>query len=73
MPSALVRYEALRRPRTSRVQEISRGNAKRFHLPDGPRQRERDALMATGSTDWSVHAAAWIYQHDATIIDADGA
>jgi hypothetical protein len=40
-----------------------------FHLPDGPEQRERDAQMASGLTDWSFRAAAWIYEHDAALAD----
>jgi 2-polyprenyl-6-methoxyphenol hydroxylase-like FAD-dependent oxidoreductase len=46
IPSALARYESVRRERTARVQAISRGNGERFHLPDGPRQQARDAAMA---------------------------
>ena len=44
-------------------------NKTRFHLPDGPEQEERDAQMATGSTDWSKTAIAWIYEHDATKLE----
>jgi salicylate hydroxylase len=62
---ALRRYERLRLPRASRLQAMSTDNKTRFHLPDGPRQRRRDAEMASGSTDWSFDAVAWIYQHDA--------
>jgi salicylate hydroxylase len=47
VPAALLRYEELRRPRTARVQEMSRGNGVRFHLPDGPDQRARDEVMAS--------------------------
>ena len=65
VPGALRRYEALRLPRTSRVQAMSTRNKARFHLPDGPEQEERDARMADGSTDWSMEAVAWIYGHDA--------
>jgi salicylate hydroxylase len=65
IPEALRRYERLRIPRTSRLQAISADNKTRFHLPDGPAQRERDARMATGSTDWSLKAMAWVYKHDA--------
>lgn len=65
MPAALARYERLRIPRTSRLQAQSAANKARFHLPDGPEQRERDARMATGATDWSYGAVAWIYGHDA--------
>ena len=64
-PVALRRYETLRLPRASRVQAMSTGNKTRFHLPDGPEQEERDARMATESTDWSMEAVAWIYEHDA--------
>jgi salicylate hydroxylase len=49
VPVALARYEALRRPRTARVQGMSRDNGVRFHLPDGPDQQARDAAMATAS------------------------
>ena len=65
IPDALRRYERLRIPRTSRLQAMSANNKTRFHLPDGPEQRERDTRMAAGSTDWSFDNVAWIYQHDA--------
>jgi salicylate hydroxylase len=42
-------------------------NKTRFHLPDGPAQQDRDAQMATGTTDWSANAAAWIFRHDAAL------
>ena len=44
-------------------------NKARFHFEDGPEQEERDRLMATGSTDWSNSAIAWIYGHDASKLD----
>ena len=34
-------YEAVRKPRASRIQSLSEVNKTRFHLPDGPAQRER--------------------------------
>ena len=40
-------------------------NKTRFHLLDGPEQQRRDAEMASGTTDWSIEAVAWIYAHDA--------
>ena len=61
---ALRRYEALRLPRTARIQELSSRNKTRYHLPDGPEQQARDAEMATGTTDWSTDAVAWIWGHD---------
>jgi salicylate hydroxylase len=65
---ALRRYEALRRPRASRLQELSAANKIRFHLPDGPEQEARDAEMVRGATDWSLDAVAWLYGHDASLI-----
>jgi salicylate hydroxylase len=67
-PAALRRYEALRRPRATRLQELSAANKTRFHLPDGPEQEARDAEMARGATDWSIDAVAWLYGHDASTL-----
>jgi salicylate hydroxylase len=65
VPEALRRYEALRLPRTSRVQGLSEANKTRFHLSDGAAQQARDAEMARGATDWSLKAVAWLYGYDA--------
>jgi salicylate hydroxylase len=61
---ALARYQQLRLPRTAHVQSLAANNKIRFHLPDGPEQVARDAKMATGGTDWSFKAIAWIYGYD---------
>ncbi|WP_199434704.1 FAD-dependent monooxygenase [Qaidamihabitans albus] len=66
---ALRHYERLRIPRTSRLQALSAANKVRFHLPDGRLQRERDAQMATGTTDFAFDAVAWIYKHDAAAVE----
>ncbi|MFC7533818.1 FAD-dependent monooxygenase [Actinoplanes sp. GCM10030250] len=63
--AALRRYEEVRLPRTSRLQEMSAGNKTRFHLPDGDAQAERDSQMAEGSRSWSFNALGWLYEHDA--------
>ncbi|MGO8919004.1 MAG: FAD-dependent monooxygenase [Stellaceae bacterium] len=68
-PEALRLYETLRRPRATRLQELSRLNKLRFHLPDGPRQQERDAELAVRG-DRSIDAISWLYGHDAAAIDA---
>lgn len=60
-PAALLRYEALRRPRASEVQRMSRGRELRNHLPDGPEQRQRDAELARGDP---LRQSAWLYGHD---------
>lgn len=67
---ALRCYEALRLPRTARVQAASGNNKTRFHLPDGPKQIARDAEMAKGMTDWSLQSVAWLYGHDPTQVGA---
>jgi salicylate hydroxylase len=72
VPAALRHYEALRLPRTARIQKVAAGNKTRNHLPDGPEQRERDAAMAAGAADWSIGASAWVYDHDATVAAASG-
>jgi hypothetical protein len=48
---------------------MSEANKTRFHLPDGLAQQQRDAQMASGATDWSLAAIAWLYEHDAEVVD----
>ncbi len=60
--AALRRYEALRRPRTTRLQIVSHARLHVNHLPDGPDQQARDAALA--GEDPLAHNA-WIYGHDA--------
>jgi salicylate hydroxylase len=60
--AALSRYEALRKPRTTRVQMLSHARQHVNHLPDGPEQQDRDAAFA--SEDPLAHNA-WIYGYDA--------
>jgi salicylate hydroxylase len=68
--AALTRYEQIRRPRTTRLQRLSRARERTNHLPDGPEQRARDA--AFGGEDPLAHNA-WIYGHDAAASHRDGA
>jgi len=68
---ALRRYERVRLPRTARVQALSSANKTRFHLPDGREQEARDAEMASVPTDWEIEAVAWIWGHDARVLDGD--
>ncbi|MFO1160627.1 MAG: FAD-dependent monooxygenase [Reyranellaceae bacterium] len=64
VPAALQRYEEVRKPRATRLQEASANNRVRFHLPDGPEQQRRDHTMAV-SGDRSFDNIAWLYEHDA--------
>jgi salicylate hydroxylase len=61
---------SVRAPRTAKVQALSAANQARFHLPDDAAQRQRDAAMAEGGTDWSPQAVAWLYGHDAALLPA---
>jgi salicylate hydroxylase len=67
VPGALKRYEMLRKPRATRLQEVSAANRTRFHLPDGPEQQARDEQMAT-SGDRSLANIGWLYDHDAAVV-----
>ena len=67
---ALKLYETVRLPRTTQIQNGSWANKTRFHMPDGPDQAERDALMAQSKTDWAYKAIAWVYGHDAGDLNA---
>ncbi len=67
VPGALARYEAVRKPRATRLQEMSRANRVRFHLPDGPEQRKRDEAIRH-SGDRSLANIAWLYEYDAAVI-----
>jgi salicylate hydroxylase len=57
--AALTRYQALRGPRTRRVQRWSRLVADWMHLPDGSAAARRDARMAEAPAD-----LAWIHGYD---------
>src|SRR6185437_8463637 len=60
----LARYEAVRKPRATRLQQASANNRTRFHLHDGETQRARDEALAT-SGDRSIANIGWLYAHDA--------
>ena len=65
--AALKRYEAIRKPRATKVQQGSRTRGEAWprgegwHLPDGPEQRERDARFAEADP---LATNAWLYGHD---------
>jgi salicylate hydroxylase len=67
LDATLRRYEDMRKPRASRLQQASAANRTRFHLEDGPDQQARDAVMAA-SGDRSMANIGWLYAHDASDI-----
>lgn len=58
VPEALRHYEALRLPRPSRLQAMSRAHKVNFHLPDGRAQEERDRRMTSRTTNWTAGSAS---------------
>jgi salicylate hydroxylase len=64
--AALRRYEALRLPRTARLQRVSWRNATTYHLPDGDDQRARDARLADSENG---SGSDWLYGYDASTVD----
>ncbi len=67
--AALLRYEQLRLPRVTRLQQMSRANKYRFHMPDGPDQQARDAEWAS-APDRSPEALRWLFDHDPAAIES---
>jgi len=65
VPGALQAYVALRRPRTTILQERSQAFSKSFHLHDGPEQSERDQTYATVGLRGDPEAMRRLYGHDA--------
>lgn len=59
--SSLEAYEAIRRPRTTRMQHVSHGRSLVNHLPDGVEQRARDDAYAAGDP---LTDNGWIYGYD---------
>jgi salicylate hydroxylase len=66
---ALRHYERRRLPRVTRLQQMSRANKLRFHMPDGPAQQARDAEWARAG-DRSPDALRWLYDFDPAVIEA---
>lgn len=58
---ALRRYEEIRLPRTTQIQERSHGRAHVNHLPDGAEQRARDISFSQSDP---LIANGWIYSYD---------
>jgi salicylate hydroxylase len=61
----LTRYEAVRKPRATKVQKGSFANATTYHLPDGPAQQVRDARYAAQAREEPYAARGWLFDHDA--------
>jgi salicylate hydroxylase len=67
-PAALRHYQELRLPRVTRLQQLSRANKLRFHMPDGPQQQARDDEWAKAG-DREPEALRWLYEHDPAAVE----
>lgn len=65
VPERLARYETLRKPRATQMQQGSFENATTYHLPDGPAQEARDARYVALAREAPYAARGWLFDHDA--------
>jgi len=65
----LRRYEELRLPRVTQLQQMSRGNKHRYHMQDGPEQEARDAAVAA-NRERAPETLRWLFGFDASAVDA---
>jgi salicylate hydroxylase len=68
--ATLRRYEELRLPRVTRLQEMSRANKRRYHMPDGPEQEARDAAMVA-NRERAPETMRWLFGFDAAAVEAE--
>ena len=66
--AALRRYEGLRLPRVTRLQQMSRANKYRYHMLDGPEQQARDAEWARAA-DRAPEALRWLFAYDPAALE----
>jgi salicylate hydroxylase len=69
VPDVLRRYETVRQPRVWEVQRASYRNATVYHLPDGERQRERDAAGAASAARGPYAERGWLFAYDAEVAE----
>ena len=60
-------YEQIRLPRVTRLQQMSRANKLRYHMPDGPEQEARDAAMVV-NRERAPETMQWLFGFDASVI-----
>lgn len=65
----LQRYERIRLPRVTRLQQMSRANKHRYHMPDGPEQEERDRAMVA-NRERAPETMQWLFGFDAADLSA---
>ena len=69
MADDLAGYQAVRRPRADKVIAASSGNARKYHLREGPLRWAAHAGLRLGSRmvpGLMMRQFDWIYRHDVT-------
>jgi 2-polyprenyl-6-methoxyphenol hydroxylase-like FAD-dependent oxidoreductase len=66
LTAALRRYEALRRPRASRVERLSRRFGRLYHLR-GPLRRARNLILEHRDPEAALRRFDWLYAHKSEI------
>lgn len=66
LAAALQRYDALRIPRTARIQNAARSQGRLYHAR-GLQARLRDLALSTLPGDALLERFGWIYRHDAHV------
>ena len=65
--TAFAQYEAIRRPRVSRVARVSHTNGRIFHM-EWPFNVARNLVIAAQGSRGHIGRLAWLYSHDAGLI-----
>ncbi|KAH6897068.1 salicylate hydroxylase [Thelonectria olida] len=78
LKAALAKYESVRVPRASLVQEKTREHQYILHIEDGEEQAVRDEQMQLNSEEnpvfWGYEdRRKWLFSHDAEVLDTEGA
>ena len=68
--AGLRRYERIRLPRVTRLQQMSRANKLRFHMRDGAQQEARDAEWASAAHERAPAVMRWLYDFDPDALEA---
>ncbi|KAK7225262.1 hypothetical protein V2G26_013265 [Clonostachys chloroleuca] len=78
LKTALNKYESIRRPRASLVQEKTREHQYVLHIEDGEEQKVRDESMRLNAVEnpvfWGYDdRRKWLFSHDAEVLEKEGA
>lgn len=78
LKQALLKYESIRLPRASLVQQKTREHQYILHVDDGETQKQRDVTMKVNGQENPVfwgddRRRMWLFSHDAENVESEGA